>query len=55
MLRTGLVEVESEAEVARQRAVRQHAWFRRRPDSSRVSESGRETMMLAKVLFSLIR
>lgn len=40
MLRTGRVEVESGAGVARQRAVRRRAWFRRRPDSSRASAAG---------------
>ena len=53
MLRTGLVEVVNEAGVARQRAVRRRAWFRRRPDSSRVSESDRWTVMLGEaVVFS---
>ena len=44
MQRTGLVEVVSEAGVGRRRAVRRRAWFRRRRDSSRVSESGRWTV-----------
>jgi len=44
MRRTGLVGVVSVAGVARGRAVRRHAWFRRRLDSSRVSESGWRTM-----------
>ena len=45
----------SEAEVEPQRAVRQRAWFHRKPDSSRVSEFGRWTVMLVKLSFSLSR
>jgi hypothetical protein len=54
MQRTGPVEVESEAGVARQRAVRPRAWFRHRLDTSIASESGRWTMMwLALLPFTL--
>jgi hypothetical protein len=49
MQRTGPVEVESEAGVALQRAVRPRAWFRHRLDTSIASESGRWTMMLLKL------
>jgi hypothetical protein len=55
MQRTGLVGVVSVAGVARGRAVRRRAWFRRRPDSSRVSESGWRTMKSPKQLSSLRR
>jgi hypothetical protein len=55
MQRTGPVEVESEAGVARQRAVRPRAWFRHRLDTSIVSESGWWTMLLLKMSFSLSR
>src|SRR5271170_4379069 len=53
--RSGPVEVESEAGVARQRAVRRRAWFRHRLDTSIASASGRWTMMLLKMSFSLSR
>src|SRR5277367_483807 len=53
MQRTGLVGVVSVARVARGRAVRRRAWFLRRPDSSRVSESGRWTVKPLKQLSSL--
>src|ERR1017187_7139072 len=45
MQRTGLVAVVSEAGVEPRRAFRQRAWFRRRLDSSRASESCRWTEM----------
>jgi hypothetical protein len=48
-------KVVSEAGVGRQRAVRQRAWFRRRLDSSRASESCRWTEMPLKGLSALIR
>ena len=54
MLRTGLVEVESEAGVARPRAFRRRAWFRRRQGSSRVSGPDRWTVMPPKQAFSLM-
>ncbi len=55
MQRTGLVEVESEAGVGRRRAVRRRAWFRRRLGSSRVSETGRWTVMQLEAVISLSR
>src|ERR1700681_1739061 len=55
MQRTSPVEVESEAGVARQRAVRPRAWFRHRLDTSIASESGRWTMLQLKMSFSLSR
>ena len=52
---TGLVEVASEAGVARGRAVRRRAWFLRRLGSSRVNESDLWTVMTPKQAFALGR
>src|SRR5664279_2654339 len=50
MQRTGLFAVVNVAGVGRRRAVRRLAWFRRRPDSSRVSEPGWWTVRSRKHL-----
>ena len=42
-------EAGSEAAVEPRRAARRHAWFLRRPDSSRVSEDGLLQRMLSKL------
>ena len=55
MQRTGLVAVVSVAGVARRRAVRRRAWFHRRRDSSRESESGWWTVKSPKQWSSLRR
>ena len=52
---TGLVEVASEAGVARGRAARRRAWFRRRLGISRVNESDLWTVMKPKQAFALGR
>src|ERR1700737_3731668 len=46
-------EAGSEAEVEPRRAVRRHAWFRRRPGSSRVREDGLLQRMLSKLRSAL--
>jgi hypothetical protein len=45
----GEAEAGSEVGVELEKAVRRHAWFRRKPGSSRVSESGRLQAMLLQL------
>jgi len=53
MLHTDRVEVESGAEVERQRAVQRSAWFHRRLGSSRGSEASPRMMMSPDVSSSV--